>query len=132
MNEEQKRVNDYYENLYGKGPLKPEGELRERIAELEAQVAENKALAEKWGSRLDEEQLTVTKLTGENANLKAQVAKLEREQQELVYNCRDWRIKYEALREAAQAAVDWHKSIKTEGKALPTTIHKLAALIGSE
>ena len=47
MNEEQKRVNDYYENLYGKGPLKPEGELRERIRELEAQVAERNEMVER-------------------------------------------------------------------------------------
>ena len=30
-------VSHFYENVYGKGPLKPEGELRERIEELEKQ-----------------------------------------------------------------------------------------------
>ena len=33
-----KRVNEFYESRYGKEPLKPEGELREKIATLQSQL----------------------------------------------------------------------------------------------
>jgi hypothetical protein len=78
-----------FQSEYGYGEIIPDvsdgtfvkyedyARLEQRIAELEQKIAKLTTERDKWGTRLDEEQLTTTRLAGENFNLKVEIAALQ-------------------------------------------------------